>query len=488
MPCIETQHRGRRGPRALSHVLLLVPLVVGVSRCFCGNFARPTSSQRFPAKAWRGRADRPRAILAASDDDDGYVPPPSYFPLETLVVGQKCEGVVMSVVSNGAYVDIGSTVEAYLPFYSMQKRREAKSPDELVKEGDSITVYIQSVDGTNVRVHKFLDRISIFQQRDTGSAELMQEKVGETMTGIINSVHDFGIFVALEAPSGERVLGLMPRGITRDRPLNFGTMLGKEVETVVDSVTAPEEEGKNWRMAVRVPEIEGSPQPQRERPARQQQAVANADMVSAEVMKDKVGETVTGVINSIQKFGVFVALKTPDGEKYAQGLMPGRFIEGQPEDHAGMVGKEVEALVESVTEPAAEGQIWRMSVRVPSIARKSSPKQGGRGPTRPVAREKLVSAEVMQEKVGETVPGIVNSIQDFGVFIALKAPTGDKYIEGLMPGRFIEGEPENYASMVGKEVEAVVESVTEPEEAGKIWRMSVRVPDMLKKTPAPEEA
>jgi len=79
---------------------------------------------------------------------------------------------------------------------------------------------------------------------------------------------------------------------------------------------------------------------------------------------------------------------------------------------------------------------------------------------------------------------VINSIQKFGVFVALKAPTGDKYVQGLMPGRFIEGEPSNYASMVGKEVEALVESVEAPEEEGLIWRMSVRVPDMLRKTPA----
>eukprot|EP00971_Amphidinium_carterae_P314708 6255594-Amphidinium_carterae.2 len=85
----------------------------------------------------------------------------------------------------------------------------------------------------------------------------MQDKVGETLTGIVNSIHSFGIFVAFEAPSGgKRVLGLMPGSIIRGRPQNFASMLGKEVEAAIESVTAPEKEGQNWRMAIRVPDIE----------------------------------------------------------------------------------------------------------------------------------------------------------------------------------------------------------------------------------------
>eukprot|EP00971_Amphidinium_carterae_P314707 6255594-Amphidinium_carterae.1 len=41
----------------------------------------------------------------------------------------------MKVTSNGAYVDVGSTVEAFLPFRSMTRRKgEANSPADLVKE------------------------------------------------------------------------------------------------------------------------------------------------------------------------------------------------------------------------------------------------------------------------------------------------------------------------------------------------------------------
>ena len=112
----------------------------------------------------------------------------------TIVAGAVVTGRVASVVSFGAFVDLGGGVQGLLHVSEMGWSR-VSDPAELFKPGDEITVKVLRVDA----VENDKQKISLGLKQladDPWSAPDLE--VGQVRTGRVTRVAEFGAFVELE--------------------------------------------------------------------------------------------------------------------------------------------------------------------------------------------------------------------------------------------------------------------------------------------------
>ncbi len=126
--------------------------------------------------------------------------------LSTLVKGDVIGAKITHLESFGAFCDIGCGVPALLPIDSISVSR-ISHPKDRFRVGDDIKAVVKDIadDGKITLTHKEL--LGTWQE----NADLFS--VGQTVTGIVRSVEDYGIFVELtpnlaglaELKSGVRV-------------------------------------------------------------------------------------------------------------------------------------------------------------------------------------------------------------------------------------------------------------------------------------------
>ena len=110
--------------------------------------------------------------------------------LSTLIKGDVIGAKITHLESFGAFCDIGCGVPALLPIDSISVSR-ISHPKDRFKVGDDIKAVVKDIadDGKITLTHKEL--LGTWQE----NADLFS--VGQTVTGIVRSVEDYGIFVEL---------------------------------------------------------------------------------------------------------------------------------------------------------------------------------------------------------------------------------------------------------------------------------------------------
>ncbi|MBE6769428.1 MAG: S1 RNA-binding domain-containing protein [Ruminococcaceae bacterium] len=110
--------------------------------------------------------------------------------LSTLIKGDVIGAKITHLESFGAFCDIGCGVPALLPIDSISVSR-ISHPKDRFKVGDDIKAVVKdiSADGKITLTHKEL--LGTWQE----NADLFS--VGQTVTGVVRSVEDYGIFVEL---------------------------------------------------------------------------------------------------------------------------------------------------------------------------------------------------------------------------------------------------------------------------------------------------
>ncbi|MGI5888318.1 MAG: bifunctional 4-hydroxy-3-methylbut-2-enyl diphosphate reductase/30S ribosomal protein S1 [Oscillospiraceae bacterium] len=108
---------------------------------------------------------------------------------KTIEVGKEYEGVVKSLTSYGAFVDIGGTDGmVHISELSWQRIRH---PSEVVKVGDKIKVYVKDLDRERNRIS-----LGYKREEDNPWTKFMQEyKVGDEFEAQVVSITKFGAFV-----------------------------------------------------------------------------------------------------------------------------------------------------------------------------------------------------------------------------------------------------------------------------------------------------
>jgi len=106
--------------------------------------------------------------------------------------------------------------------------------------------------------------------------------------------------------------------------------------------------------------------------------ISQSDLLPVETFKDKVGQSMTGVVNGVAKFGLFVALPADEEGKHVQGLVPASMLAAwNQEMYSSMLGDSVEVDVLEVRPPNVEKkqQLWTMVLNLPAYAQQQLSKR-----------------------------------------------------------------------------------------------------------------
>ncbi len=110
---------------------------------------------------------------------------------DSLVEGEKRNGVVKKLVKFGAFVDIGG-VEGLIHLSDLSWERVNK-PEDVVKEGDKVEVFIGNIDKKNGRLSLILKDVA----KEPWTVHGNDIKEGDVLEGKVVRLTSFGAFVEL---------------------------------------------------------------------------------------------------------------------------------------------------------------------------------------------------------------------------------------------------------------------------------------------------
>lgn len=141
--------------------------------------------------------------------------------MKTLQVGAEMDGVVRTVVSFGAFIDIGGA-EGLVPLPEMSHNR-ADQPHDVFKVGETVRVKLQKIDE---RGKIWLSRKAVIEDPWAGIAQ--KYAVGTKHTGKVVRHHPVGVFIELEPA----VDGLLRRVDLSLRSVDDPTTIVKEGDSI----------------------------------------------------------------------------------------------------------------------------------------------------------------------------------------------------------------------------------------------------------------
>ncbi len=237
--------------------------------------------------------------------------------LNPIHIGKRVTGVVQSVNSTGAFVDLGTKQQGYVPADELSGDPNAK-PEDVVKVGDEINLIVLKTndqDGMATLSKRKIDADKSFEAI-TEAAES-----GAVLKGVVTNVVKGGVIVNA---NGVRVF-IPASQATARRDDSLEELLKKEVEFKVLEVQAARHKAVGSIRAV-VKEV---------------RAAARAKFFE----NTNVGDTVKGAVKSITDYGVFVDLGGIDGLVRKPDLSWARIK--HPSDVVS-IGEEIEVIVKDI--------------------------------------------------------------------------------------------------------------------------------------------
>lgn len=146
---------------------------------------------------WDQDGDGPMEMMI----DDMRIP---RVDISSFSVGQKLEGTILRVASFGAFVDVGAWTDGLIHVSAMADER-VENPEDYVKEGDEVTVWVQKVDLDQKRLGLTLIEGKVGgggggRGRGGPVTHPMKDlQVGQELTGKVEGVRTFGLFVGVGA-------------------------------------------------------------------------------------------------------------------------------------------------------------------------------------------------------------------------------------------------------------------------------------------------
>lgn len=143
-------------------------------------------------------------------------------------------GTVTRLTNFGAFVELEPGVEGLVHISNLGMGRRIKHPREAVSEGERVTVRVMSVDPASRRIGLELK----YAAEREGEVQV-EIKDGDVLTGTVDSIKEYGIFVALPGgKSGLLHVSEIGGGKTGDLRTRFSVGSAMEVQVLgVDSET-----------------------------------------------------------------------------------------------------------------------------------------------------------------------------------------------------------------------------------------------------------
>jgi small subunit ribosomal protein S1 len=232
----------------------------------------------------------------------------------TLDVGKVARGRVTAVREFGVFVDLGG-IEGLVPVAEMSHARVGR-PSDVCKAGDEVEVEVLRIEPpqpSSPDKAKHKERITLSmrtRQEDPWEAAASAIHDGDRLTGKVVRLQPFGAFVELR-PGVDGLIhisALSARRITHPRD---AVSVGDEVTVQVEKIDTAEK-----RVALRLVregEVVGVGTPA---PPQQPETAEKAAARPAAAPRPKVGDVVTGQVDRIEPYGVFLTF--PGG----RGLIP----------------------------------------------------------------------------------------------------------------------------------------------------------------------
>jgi len=219
-----------------------------------------------------------------------------------LAEGKVVRGKVTHLREFGAFVDLGG-IEGLIPVSEISHVRIAR-PSEVLKTGDDVEVEVLRIEPPNPSSPdkaKHKERITLSmraRQEDPWKLAAAELKEGDRVQGKVVRLQPFGAFVELRPG----VDGLIHISALSDRRIAHPkdvVKVGQEVQVVIEKIDPAEK-----KVGLRLVREEPEPAPEEKAPPPKKEA------------PPKMGQVVTGKIDRIEPYGVFLVF--PGG----QGLVP----------------------------------------------------------------------------------------------------------------------------------------------------------------------
>jgi small subunit ribosomal protein S1 len=158
-------------------------------------------------------------------------------------VGQIVPGKVTRCMKFGAFVELMPGVEGLIPLAEMSHTKRVVRSDELVKEGENVTVMIKEIQPDTKRISLSLRGAG----EDPWSMVPYKYPVGTIVSGKVERREPYGLFIQLE----EGITGLLPKSKALEQPeFPFEKLKIGEMATVQIGELRPEER----RISLTVPQ------------------------------------------------------------------------------------------------------------------------------------------------------------------------------------------------------------------------------------------
>jgi small subunit ribosomal protein S1 len=233
----------------------------------------------------------------------------------TLDVGKVVRGRVTAVREFGAFVDLGG-IEGLVPVAEMSHARVGR-PSDVCKLGDEVEVEVLRIEPpqpSSPDKAKHKERITLSmraRQEDPWEAAASAIHDGDRLTGKIVRLQPFGAFVELR-PGVDGLIHISALSERRIAHPRDAVTVGEEVTVQVEKIDTAEK--RVGLRLVRDGEVVGSGNAT---PVERPDVVEKvATARAAPVQRPKVGEVVTGQVDRIEPYGVFLTF--PGG----RGLIP----------------------------------------------------------------------------------------------------------------------------------------------------------------------
>jgi small subunit ribosomal protein S1 len=268
--------------------------------------------------------------------------------LEELREGEVRKGVVSSLASFGAFVDLGGADG--LVHISELSWRRVRHPRDVVNVGDEIEVYILRLDEERNRIGLSIKRL----QPEPWALVEDKYELGQLVEGVVTNVVDFGAFAEIE----EGIEGLIHVSELADMPIAHPKDVVKKGDLLLLRIIRIDARRKRLGLSLkRVLESEWAEwaaqlalKEEEAEAARAEEAAAKAEAEAAEPVKEAVTEAIEEPVAE--------AVEEPAAEAEAQ--VEELVEEAEPAEEPEAVEEAAEpveeAVAEAVEEPAAEAE------------------------------------------------------------------------------------------------------------------------------------
>ena len=147
--------------------------------------------------------DRVEAVILKVNKEDKRIslsirqlkPNPWEIIKDKYTVGQKITGKVKSFADFGAFIAIDEGIDALLHVSDMSWVKRVKHPSDILRKGQDVEVIIQSIEPEKERISVGLKQLTPDPWLDKIPGRY---SLGDSVTGKVASITDFGVFVELE--------------------------------------------------------------------------------------------------------------------------------------------------------------------------------------------------------------------------------------------------------------------------------------------------